>query len=508
MPPYDAHRLWQIFQDALRRDPEERNEYVDRACANEPELREAVKALLDDHRDTQMHPRTGAVAEPVAHAGAIPPHNPRGLPRVVGSYVLREELGRGGMGVVYLADDTRLLRRVALKALAPEIAREPTSRERLRREARAAAALSHPGIATVFALEEIGDELFLACEYVPGPSLRRALKPGALPMRDVIHLSTQLARALAAAHALGIVHRDLKPENIIRTPAGTAKILDFGLAKMDNLTSSRVTQSGSVVGTPAYMSPEQATDQPLDFRTDIFSLGLVIFEMASGRNPFESTSLSATLALRLAPFDPPSLAAAVKGCPPELDRIVATCLRKDPRQRYETTERLVDDLTILDLGVTPTPVVVGPAQTPEPALGWWKTHLTTISIVHAAALYPAWHIETWLPDLLRLPFLLGLATAVAAAITLRMHLLFTLSFDPGELAAQYSRTSRWMRGCDVLFSGFLALGAVGIGSSHRVYAMLLAGVAVVTLVASLVIEPLTTRSAFRRSGRISGGIAT
>ncbi len=156
-------------------------------------------------------------------------------------------------GIVYLADDTRLSRRVALKALPPELGRDRHRRDRLRQEARAGAALSHPGIATVYALEEIGDELYLACEHVPGPTLRTLIESGAMPVTQVVDIATQLARALATAHAQGVVHRDLKPENVVRTAAGVVKVLDFGLARMESQIPAFPIEDGDVSGTPGYM---------------------------------------------------------------------------------------------------------------------------------------------------------------------------------------------------------------------------------------------------------------
>jgi serine/threonine-protein kinase len=202
-----------VYAAALQRDPEERDEYLNHACAGEPELRAKVAALLQAHSqdflDTQGEPSLSRpdFNQTDAMEG-----------KVLGPYIVRRELGRGGMGVVYLADDTRLSRRVALKALAPDVGRDSDRRDRLRLEARAAAALSHPGIATVYALEEIGHDLYLAYEYVPGEPLRALLASGPLPISQVVSIGAQLARALAAAHMIGVVHRDLKPENVMKTP--------------------------------------------------------------------------------------------------------------------------------------------------------------------------------------------------------------------------------------------------------------------------------------------------
>src|SRR5262249_4305658 len=166
----------------------------------------------------------------------------------------------------------------------------------MRHEARAAAALSHPGIATVYSLEQIGDQLYLAYEYVPGPTLRTLMNGQPLPADQVVDIATQLARALAAAHAQGVVHRDLKPENVIRTPAGIVKVLDFGIARIEHEAGASLTEPEARIGTPAYMAPEQVRGEKVDFRTDLFAFGVLVYEMVSGSNPFEAPSSTATMA--------------------------------------------------------------------------------------------------------------------------------------------------------------------------------------------------------------------
>jgi serine/threonine-protein kinase len=210
----DSRLLRQVYAGALQRDPEERAEYLDRACAGKSALRARVDSLLFAHADEFPDGDTSAAADTRANVLG------QGIEgRIIGHYIIRREIGRGGMGVVYLADDTRLSRRVALKALSPGLGSELAARERLRLEAHAAAGLSHPGIATVYALEEIGDALYLACEFVPGAPLRALLKSGPLPLDQVVDIGTQLAKALAAAHTQGVVQprhqareRDEDPE--------------------------------------------------------------------------------------------------------------------------------------------------------------------------------------------------------------------------------------------------------------------------------------------------------
>jgi serine/threonine-protein kinase len=502
-----SKRAQEIFAEALRRDPEERQDFIYAACVGQPQLRAEAAAMLEEHiaagHRTEAFPQ-GSPATPAL----AQPERPEG--RVVGPYVIREELGRGGMGVVYLADDTRLLRRVALKALSPEFGREVTSRERLRREAQAAAGLSHPGIATVYALEEIDNELFLVCEYVSGVSLRKVLADGPMPVPKVLDVATQLARTLAVAHAAGVVHRDIKPENIIITAAGAVKILDFGLARFENPGLTGLTHTGAILGTPAYMAPEQALGQRVDFRTDLWALGLVIYEMASGSNPFVGKTVTATL-MRIVETEVPPLSDVRPGIPPELDRIVTRSTRKNPLHRHDSSQGLADELeqlsqmtpdrhrTVAEPPGAVLPSTDGSKWTP---LGWWKFHQATVALTYILVLYPVWRVRAWLPATWGMLFLLSTLLCAAAAVSLRLHLLFMARFYVSDLAEQHAQTYLWMRLSDVGFAAVLIAAAVAIGTEHPELAMLLVAVGTAALVGSLVIEPATTKAAFRRSGII------
>src|ERR1051326_283054 len=290
--------------------------------------------------------------------GATP--HPAG--EMVLQYRILEKLGQGGMGVVYLAEDTRLGRRVAIKMLRPEETGDAHRRQRLEQEARAAANLSHPAIATVFALEESTAGTFIVFEYVPGETLRSLVEPGGLDSDMLLAIALDVASALDVAHSAGIVHRDLKPENGMRAPEGGCKVRDFGRARIDaaledSLTQSRLTPAGTVLGTIGYMSPEQLEARPVDFRTDIFSFGAMLYELATGIHPFESGSKASTIAAVLK-SDPPSLSARNPIHPPELDRIVRKCLRKQREDRYQSTRDLLVDLRNLkressEAGITP-----------------------------------------------------------------------------------------------------------------------------------------------------------
>ncbi len=263
-------------------------------------------------------------------------------------------LGSGGMGVVYEAEDVTLERRVALKALPPELAADEVRRQRFAREARAIAALSHPNIVTVFTIEEAGGQHFITMELVEGRTLSALIPKKGLPLSDTLKLAAQVADALSAAHERGIFHRDIKPANIMVTDDGRVKILDFGLAKLKEddereqctTTAQPATGEGRIVGTVAYMSPEQAQGGGVDHRSDIFSLGIVLYEMATGIRPFVGDSNVAVLASIVR--DSPRLASEVNASVPiELARIIRRCLQKDRDQRYQSAKDLRNDLAEL-----------------------------------------------------------------------------------------------------------------------------------------------------------------
>src|SRR5271168_610423 len=260
-----------------------------------------------------------------------------------GSYEIQSPLGAGGMGEVYRATDTKLGRDVALKVLPGEMAQDPERLARFGREAKALAQLDHPNIVTIYSVEECDGIHFLTMQLVEGLPLDRAIPQGGLPFARIVEIASALGDALAAAHDKGIVHRDLKPANVMVSNEGRVKVLDFGLAKDvgasdpadATLTSDHRTQAGMVMGTPAYMSPEQTSGRPLDHRTDIFSLGVLLHEMATGGRPFDGSS-SAELVSAILRDNPPPVTDARPDLPSDLARIVRRCLEKDPRHRLQT----------------------------------------------------------------------------------------------------------------------------------------------------------------------------
>jgi len=268
----------------------------------------------------------------------------------LGRYEIRSKIGEGGMGQVYLAEDASLRRRVAIKLLPQASSGDQQANKRLLREARAAATLDHPNICSIHEVGDEGDQTFIVMQYIEGETLDAIIKKKTLDLLEVLSIAAQVADALAEAHAHGIIHRDIKPSNIIVTPRGLAKVMDFGLAKImagavesEAETINLLTSPGTIIGTMAYMSPEQARGQNLDERSDIFSLGVVLYQMVAGRTPFEGTT-AADLIASILKVEPPSLAPFGPGAPPELQHIVEKALRKDKRERYQTVRDMLDDL--------------------------------------------------------------------------------------------------------------------------------------------------------------------
>jgi serine/threonine protein kinase len=283
----------------------------------------------------------------------------------ISHYRIVGQLGQGGMGVVYKAEDTRLDRTVALKFFPPQALLTEDDRARFYREARAAAALHHPNIATVFEIDEVvipaeagistgstgasATTPLIAMEYIEGETLTERIARGPLPINDVISIATQAAEALKAAHAKSIVHRDIKSGNVMLTSDGMAKILDFGLAK--TAASTKLTQMGSTRGTFAYMSPEQARGEEVDARSDLWSLGVVIYDMISGRMPFAGDYEQAVV-YSILNEDPEPLTALRTGVSMDLEAVVEKCLRKSAKHRYQSAAGLIADLEALS--VTPS----------------------------------------------------------------------------------------------------------------------------------------------------------
>jgi serine/threonine protein kinase/tetratricopeptide (TPR) repeat protein len=298
--------------------------------------------------------------------------------RTLAHYRINSAIGAGGMGEVYRATDMKLGRDVALKILPPNVASDPERLARFQREARAVAALNHPNVVILYSVEESDGVHFLTMELIEGQPLDRLIPADGLPVERIVEIAGALAEALAAAHEKGIIHRDLKPANVMLTTEGRVKVLDFGLAKdvgaetSDGATqtSAGLTQAGIVMGTPAYMSPEQVSGRALDHGTDIFSLGVILHEMATGRRPFEGTS-SAELVSSILRDRPPLVTDVRADLPDDLARVISRCLEKDTRHRVQTARDVSNEFRYMTRTAShsaPTPTS-GRNATPAPDSG-------------------------------------------------------------------------------------------------------------------------------------------
>ncbi|MBA2524562.1 MAG: serine/threonine protein kinase [Pyrinomonadaceae bacterium] len=273
----------------------------------------------------------------------------------LGRYEIRSQIGAGGMGEVYLAHDTQLDRTVALKILPENVGADRSRLQRFVQEAKSASALNHPNILTVYEIGQTDSTHFIATEYIEGETLRHHLSDARMTLSEVLDICIQVTNALATAHKAGIIHRDMKPENIMIRRDGIVKVLDFGLAKLTAHESADVnaeaptkaiikTDPGTVLGTAIYMSPEQARGIPVDARTDIFSIGVVLYEMVAGCVPFSGSTSSEVLASILSEKEPQPLARYSREVPAELERVVSKALRKNRDERYQTIKDLLLDL--------------------------------------------------------------------------------------------------------------------------------------------------------------------
>ncbi|MEP7341779.1 MAG: serine/threonine-protein kinase [Acidobacteriota bacterium] len=349
-----------ILQAALDREPHERAAFLDEACAGDDELRREVESLLA-HEDSAEHFIETSAMKVVA----------RGLSeedfsgQQIGNYRIIKPIGAGGMGMVYLAEDEKLKRRVAIKFLPETVTADPERIRRFEQEAHAVSTLNHPNIITIHEVGQIEGKHFIVIEFIAGRTLRELMKEARLDARTVIDIAAQVASALKTAHTAFIVHRDIKPENIMVRADGLAKVLDFGIAKLglgeeeiegrgetkfEIAPSPRLqvapalTSAGMILGTASYMSPEQARGELLDGRSDLFSLGVVLYEMATGKRLFAGTTRAELLQTLLEQQEPLPPNTKLEGLPKELEKIIRRCLRRKREERYGTSGELLDEL--------------------------------------------------------------------------------------------------------------------------------------------------------------------
>ncbi len=344
-----------LFQSAAERAPEERAAFLDEACHGDKGLCREVESLLSSHVQAENFIESPAfeVAPELLiddRAGAL-------VGELIGHYRIESLIGIGGMGEVYLARDERLGRKAALKLLPDSLTTDETQLSRFKNEARSASALNHPNIVTVYEIGAEGHRQFIATEFIDGITLRASIARGTMNPHAALEIAVQVASALAAAHEAGVVHRDVKPDNIMLRPDGYAKMLDFGIAK---LTEQRLgsddhtvetsallqTRPGLVLGTARYMSPEQARGQKVDARTDIWSLGVVLYEMVGGSPPFRGETPSDCIAAILT-TEPPPLSGVLPDVPLKLEAILQKALRKNSDERYQTIKEMLADLRLL-----------------------------------------------------------------------------------------------------------------------------------------------------------------
>src|SRR6058998_3318841 len=344
-----------LFQSAVERAPEERAAFLDEACHGDEGLRREVESLLTSYDRAENFielPAFEVAPEVVTNdmTGAL-------VGKLLGHYRIESLIGVGGMGEVYLARDERLGRKAALKLLPENLTTDEAQLSRFKNEARSASALNHPNILTVYEIGTEGNRQFIATEFIEGITLRASIARGRINPHAALEIAVQVASALTAAHEAGVVHRDIKPENIMLRPDGYAKVLDFGIAKLTEqqpgsdshevgTTTLLQTAPGLVLGTGHYMSPEQARGQKVDARSDIWSLGVVLYEMMAGSPPFRGETPSDCIAAILT-TEPPPLSGVSPDVPAKLESILEKALRKNSDERYQTIKEMLADMRIL-----------------------------------------------------------------------------------------------------------------------------------------------------------------
>src|SRR6184192_3270560 len=350
MTPTRFQTIEEIYRAALEQEPEQISAFLDRACVGDDVLRGEVEALLASRQRVGSFIETSAVGI----ASRIIENGQADLlvGQTFGHYKISKRIGRGGMGEVYLATDVTAGRKAALKLLPARFTGDAERLKRFQQEARAVVALNHPNILTVYEIGEDHETQYIASELIEGETLRQRLMRWRMELSEAVDVAIQVASALATAHEAGIVHRDIKPENIMLRPDGYVKVFDFGIAKLaeqevpatiptEEALSLVETNLGSILGTVRYMSPEQAYGAPVDKGTDIWSLGVVLYEMLTGHAPFSGETPGEAMSSILE-TEPPPLTSYITKSPAELQQIIRTTLRKNRDERYQNTNELLE----------------------------------------------------------------------------------------------------------------------------------------------------------------------
>jgi serine/threonine-protein kinase len=485
MPPVTPDqwlRVKQHFAEAVAEDPSDGRAWQARLAAEDQDIRAEVEALLESHRRAARFLDGPLLVDPVdlLDAGDPPADDSEGLlaPGTrIGDYEIRRQVGRGGMGVVYLAHDVNLSRPVALKALPPLASHDNSLLTRLRREAQAAAAISHPGVAMVYAFLETRDGPFIASEFIQGRTLRQELQHGPFDHVRALRVAAEITSALCAAHDAHVVHRDLKPENVLITESGAVKVIDFGIARLAREGLPTLTAAGLIHGTPGYMAPEQLVGAPADARSDLYALGIVLGEMVLGRHPLER---------------------GTRGMPVLVEPIVRRCLQSDPADRYQSARDLLHDLERASFAAATSSPATGVSPLSGAVRGpmfWWQFHLAVSAVVYWGTAAPAWYARELIGGRTGLALFFAGLTALLLASILRLHLLFISRTSPDELVPQLQSERRWIVGADIVLALSLLSSGILVSESRMSLGVLLVALGVGCVVAALFIEPVTTRAA-------------
>ena len=455
--------------------------------------------------------------------------------QALGHYRIEAKLGEGGMGVVYRAFDTHLDRPVAIKILRTDATTNPDRRRRFQQEAKAASALNHPNIVHIYDISSSGGTDYIAMEFVDGKTLDRLIGKSGLALGDTLKYAIQVADALARAHAARIVHRDLKPANIIVSEDGGVKLLDFGLAKLaaeadiDSEAGTATmtaredvqTEEGTILGTVAYMSPEQAEGKKLDARSDIFSFGSVLYEMVTGRRPFEGANKISTLSAILHK-EPRPIAEVAPDLPAELDKIISRCLRKDPDRRAQhasdiklALEELREDYASDKLSrASQAGGHAAATREEQPGLmrklfgsadarpyRLWQIHHIGICLRCALLVYLAWRFKNVTSGTSSLALFFSTLLCCTIQSLMAALLLSAGSVDREFLRGETRKLAPWLRAFGLAGGALAMIMTVWIAEGHMILAALMAFVGIVMAVKALAVKPAMDRAAIYGSNR-------